>query len=172
MSANPVGRPRKSNINAFLDKNKKPLILGIGLVGGYYAYKKGYLDNIIGQIGVGKASDVQITVTPNPVKPGSTLTITYNFTDANGNPVRVLGAYFGIFEDIQSGASQRSLIVNGKLGTFTSSGSKDIDTSTFRDGTWTLAVSDQPVTGTPNTPPNPDVGTAGGASFDISGDGS
>lgn len=110
------------------------LLLG----GGYYAFSQGWFNNLpfVSTLFT-PAVPTNVMVTPNQVPQGTTATMTGSF-----NPTGV-NTYYAVFNSI--GTS----VLNGSLGTNVSSFNTSLATSSLPTGTYTVVVSDQPITGPP-----------------------
>ena len=167
------------NVNKFIPKKdvlgfKKPWIRGINnnmiyIVGGltiaglYYGTTKGYLPF---SFPFGGTADSVSNLSATPlVRPGDPVVVEGVFVDGNGNSVSVPQSYIMITEDIGSIKLNESLGVN--VNRFT----KTIDTTGYRGGSYTVTVSDRPITSpvtpTSEVPPAPITSTGGGEGFGL-----
>ena len=148
------------------------LVAGIATVaagGVWYGHSKGLiknslLDKLLGPAGAAvppagtpvvtqPASSITLSAYPPVVRPNSNITITGQFMGPMG-PVTVAGGYYAVFEDLQNGlGGPRRIVAQGMIGQNLTMYSATIPTTNFLDGTYTIVVSDQPVTSDPGLPP-------------------
>ena len=89
-------------------------------------------------------TQVQYEIVPNGVQPDASTTLVGQFKDMMGNPVSVPNAMYYVWEtDINTNAKE--LRSQGSLGTNISRFNKPISTQAFRQGQYTVTVTDAPL---------------------------
>jgi hypothetical protein len=136
----------------------------LAVVGGYIANKQGWIDLSMipgfgppggaggagGQVMTQPAGNITLSAFPPIVRPNSTITITGEFQNTTGQPIAVAEGYYAVFEDIQElGKGLRNKIDSGSLGRNISVYNRVIPTTNWRDGSYSIIVADQPITGDP-----------------------
>lgn len=133
-----VGLPKKRIIKQ-VDNN---VVYGAGalllLGGGYYAFSQGWFNNLpfVSTLFT-PAVVTNVMVTPNMVPQGTTATATGAFAKAAPT------TFYSVFNSI--GTS----VLNGTLGTNVTTFSTSLATNTLPLGTYTIVISDQPISGPP-----------------------
>ena len=171
--------PKLPNLNKYLPKkdvigvkthyikgvnnNLIYLVGGIAIAGLYYGSVKGYLPF---SLPFGGTADSISNLSATPlVRPGDPVVVNGVFVDGNGNSVSVPQSYIMVVEDLGTVKLNESLGVN--VNRFT----KTIDTTGFRGGSYTITVSDRPVTApatpTSSPPPTAITSTGGGEGFGL-----
>lgn len=110
------------------------------------------IDNLLkiggGSLGpiVDKAGNVEFTMPVDRVPPDSEFTIMGEFTDNEGEPVRVKQAMYYIIQNASGESGPRELITQGTLGTDVGKFSEIISTSGFpRGNDYDVIVTDTPL---------------------------
>jgi hypothetical protein len=104
--------------------------------------------------GMGSASTATINVYPANVKTGDLVTFEGDFRGANGQVVTLPTGYIAVFEDTGN------KVYDSTLGNFVNHFKIQVNTSNYRDGSYTVVVSDQPIGAPAGVTPNPTTGTA------------
>jgi hypothetical protein len=102
--------------------------------------------------GLGRASNATVNVYPANVKTGDNVTFEGDFRGPTGANVTLANAYIAIFED--SG----NKVYDSSLGMFVSHYKIQVNTANYRDGTYTVVVSDMPIAAPAGVTPNPVTG--------------
>ena len=146
-----------------INNNVVYVTAALAIGGIWYASTRGYLPFSFPFGGI--ADEVSnLSATPL-VRPGDPVVVTGQFTDSQGNSVSVPQSYIQVTEDIGTVKFSESLGVN--VNRFT----KTIDTTGYRGGSYTITVSDRPITSpvtpTSEVPPAPITNTGGGEGFGL-----
>jgi hypothetical protein len=110
------------------------------------------LTGIIPLPGMGQAASATVNVYPANVKTGDLVTFEGDFRGVSGGVVTLPTAYIAIFEDTGN------KVYDSTLGMFVSHYKIQIPTSNYRDGSYTVVVSDQPIASPASVTPNPVTG--------------
>lgn len=124
---------------------------GILLVGGVVALA---VTGILPLPGLGQAASATVNVYPANVKTGDLVTFEGDFRGATGSNVTLPNAYIAVFEDTGN------KVYDSSLGMFVSHFKVQIPTANYRDGSYTVVVSDQPIASPAGVVPNPTTGVA------------
>jgi hypothetical protein len=124
---------------------------GIVLVGG--VVMMGAM-GIIPIPGFGNASTATVNVYPANVKTGDLVTFEGDFRGVSGGMVTLYTAYIAVFEDTGN------KVYDSTLGMFVSHYKVQVPTANYRDGSYTVVVSDKPISGPAGVTPNPVTGVA------------
>ena len=158
------GLPKKRIIK-FLPNSALVAIPVLGTAGVWYAHKQGYihnsfLDSLLGPgpaqtpapgtpgapIVTQPAANITLSAYPPVVRPDSTVVITGEFLGPGNTPITVAQGFYAIYEELQDiSTGLRRQVDAGSLGTNLSVYNKTIPTNNWRDGTYTIIVSDQPI---------------------------
>jgi hypothetical protein len=95
---------------------------------------------------VDSADTVDFTIPQNRVPPNTFFTITGEFKDKEGKPVRVKTALFYVIQNATGASGPRQMMLQGSIGNNINKFSKEIPTSGFpRGDDYDVIVSDHPI---------------------------
>lgn len=117
------------------------VIAAVGVVGGYFLIRK--LSKPAGPQMVTTAPDVQFTLTPANIMPGTPSQLQGMFIDMMGMPVIVPQGYYYVF--ILDSSNRRRLVSQGSLGMMVSRFNVTINTVGWQQGRYTVTVTDIPL---------------------------
>ena len=104
--------------------------------------------------GLGNAATATVNVYPANVKTGDLVTFEGDFRGLGGGMVTLYTAYISVFEDTGN------KVYDTTLGMFVSHYKVQVPTTNYRDGSYTVVVSDKPISAPAGVTPNPITGVA------------
>ena len=104
--------------------------------------------------GLGNAATATVNVYPANVKTGDLVTFEGDFRGLGGGMVTLYTAYIAVFEDTGN------KVYDSTLGMFVSHYKVQVNTANYRDGSYTVVVSDKPISAPAGVTPNPVTGVA------------
>ena len=102
--------------------------------------------------GMGNAATATVNVYPANVKTGDLVTFEGDFRGVSGQAVTLYTAYIAVFEDTGN------KVYDSTLGMFVSHYKVQVNTANYRDGSYTVVVSDKPISAPAGVTPNPVTG--------------